>query len=79
MYTDAVHSCVCSDTASTACLCIHSLVCQMSQEVLCNQEGSGVQYLQPCFMAVYQILTCTIHQIVDWFYIELHVATLKFL
>ena len=45
---------MCSDTASTACLCIHSLVCQRSQ------EGRGVQYLQPGFMAVnIPILTCT--------------------
>ena len=49
-----MHSCVCSDTASTACLCVHSLVCQRSQ------EGRGVQYLQPGFMAVdIPILTCT--------------------
>ena len=47
-------SCVCSDTASTACLCVHSLVCQRSQ------EGRGVQYLQPSFMAVdIPILPCT--------------------
>ena len=47
-------SCVCSGTASTACLCVHSLVCQRSQ------EGRGVQYLQPGFMAVdMPILTCT--------------------
>ena len=44
--TVAIHSCVCSDTASTACLCVHSPVCQRSQ------EGRGVQYLQPGFMAV---------------------------
>ena len=72
-----IHMCAVTQPAQHAC--IHSLVCQMSQEVLCNQEGRGVQYLQPGSMAVYQILTCTVHQIVDWFYIEVHVATLKFL
>ena len=52
MYRCSAH--VCSDTASTACLCAHSLVCQRSP------EGRGVQYLKPGFMAVdIPILTCT--------------------
>ena len=38
---------VCSDSASTACLCMHSLVWQISQ------EGRGVHYPQPCLMAMF--------------------------
>ena len=47
-----VHVCAVTQPAQHAC--VHSLVCQMSQ------EGRGVQYLQPGFMAVdIPILTCT--------------------
>ena len=47
-----IHVCVVTQPAQHAC--VHSLVCQMSQ------EGRGVQYLQPGFMAVdIPILTCT--------------------
>ena len=47
-----IHVCAVTQPAQHAC--VHSLVCQMSQ------EGRGVQYLQPGFMAVYiPVLTCT--------------------
>ena len=47
-----IHVCTVTQPAQHAC--VHSLVCQMSQ------EGRGVQYLQPGFMAVdIPILTCT--------------------
>ena len=47
-----IHVCAVTQPAQHAC--VHSLVCQMSQ------EGRGVQYLQPGFMAVdIPILTCT--------------------
>ena len=48
----SVHVCTVTQPAQHAC--VHSLVCQMSQ------EGRGVQYLQPGFVAVdIPILTCT--------------------
>ena len=47
-----IHVCAVTQPAQHAC--VHSLVCQMSQ------EGRGVQYLQPGFIAVdMPILTCT--------------------
>ena len=47
-----IHVCAVTQPAQDAC--VHNLVCQMSQ------EGRGVQYLQPGFMAVdIPILTCT--------------------
>ena len=47
-----IHVCAVTQPAQHAC--VHSLVCQMSQ------EGRGVQYLQPGFMAVdIPVLTCT--------------------
>ena len=47
-----VHVCAVTQPAQHAC--VHSLVCQMSQ------EERGVQYLQPGLMAVdIPILTCT--------------------
>ena len=47
-----IHVCAVTQPAQHAC--VHSLVCQMSQ------EGRGVQYLQPAFMAVdIPVLTCT--------------------
>ena len=47
-----IHVCAVTQPAQHAC--VHSLVCQMSQ------EGRGIQYLQPGFMSVdISILTCT--------------------